>query len=59
MVAVVEGDEASAIVMDDALLTLQPENTYPEVGVADIEIEEPASYSRFPLGSVEPAPDGS
>jgi hypothetical protein len=38
----VEADEGSAIIIDDELLALQPENTYPEVGVADIEIEEPA-----------------
>jgi hypothetical protein len=35
-------DDGSAIVIEEEL-AFQPENTYPEVGVADIEIEEPAS----------------
>jgi hypothetical protein len=46
------------MVMDDELLTLQPEKMYPEVGVAEIEIREPASYNMVPEGSVEPPPDG-
>jgi len=42
----------------DNELTLQPENTYPEVGIADVEIEEPAAYIIATEGSVEPPPVG-
>ncbi len=43
IVAVVDAEDGLARVMTEGLLTVQPENAYPELAAADMEIVEPGA----------------
>ena len=58
IVAVVDAKVESATTIDVESLTLQLENAYPELAVAEIEIVAPEAYEELSVGFVEPAPEG-